>query len=63
MPDHHFGAAVAARYDTTEQARFDPEVLGPTVDLLAELAAGGAAFELAIGIGRVALPLKARACR
>ncbi|WP_219945707.1 class I SAM-dependent methyltransferase [Iamia sp. SCSIO 61187] len=37
-----------------------PEVLGPTVDLLAHLAGDGAALELAIGTGRVALPLAAR---
>ena len=39
---------------------FAPEVLGPTVDLLAELADGRAALELAIGTGRVALPLSER---
>jgi SAM-dependent methyltransferase len=37
-----------------------PEVLGPTVDVLSELAGDGAALELAIGTGRVALPLAAR---
>jgi SAM-dependent methyltransferase len=39
---------------------FAPEVLNPTVDLLAELAGEGAALEFAIGTGRVALPLAAR---
>jgi SAM-dependent methyltransferase len=39
---------------------FDPEVLGPTVNLLAELAGDGAALEFAVGTGRVALPLAAR---
>jgi len=39
---------------------FAPEVLVPTVDLLAELTDGGAALELAIGTGRVAIPLAAR---
>ena len=39
---------------------FDAGVLGPTVDLLAELAGDGAALELAVGTGRVALPLAAR---
>ncbi len=39
---------------------FDPDVLGPTVDLLAELAGNGAALEFAVGTGRVALPLAAR---
>ena len=39
---------------------FDPDVLGPTVELLAELAGEGAALEFAVGTGRVALPLAAR---
>ncbi len=39
---------------------FAAEVLGPTVDLLAELAGDGAALEFAVGTGRVALPLAAR---
>lgn len=60
MPENHFGPDVAARYDETSGDRFDPDVLGPTVDVLAELADGGAALEFAIGTGRVALPLAAR---
>src|SRR5690349_13903231 len=39
---------------------FAPEVLGPTVDRLAELAGGGRVLELAIGTGRVAVPLAER---
>ncbi|MGI8763965.1 MAG: SAM-dependent methyltransferase, partial [Ilumatobacteraceae bacterium] len=39
---------------------FDPAVLNPAVDLLAELAHQGPAIEFAIGTGRVALPLSAR---
>ncbi len=39
---------------------FAPDVLGPTVELLADLAGGGAALEFAIGTGRVALALAAR---
>ena len=35
-------------------------MLGPSVDVLAELAGDGAALELAVGTGRVALPLAAR---
>ena len=52
--------ATAEAYDADAAEKFAPEVLGPTVDLLAELAAGGPALELAIGTGRVALPLQAR---
>lgn len=50
-------AHAAAEYDTPAEGMFAPEVLGPTVRTLAELAAGGAALELAIGTGRVAIPL------
>lgn len=48
----------AATYDTPGQGPFAPEVLGPTVDLLAELAGSGRAVEFAIGTGRVAIPLR-----
>ena len=53
-------ADTAARYDTPGTGMFAPEVLGPTVQRLVELAAGGAALELAIGTGRVAVPLARR---
>lgn len=36
---------------------FAPQVLGPTVDVLSELAGDGEALEFAIGTGRVAVPL------
>ncbi|WP_244302060.1 class I SAM-dependent methyltransferase [Microbispora triticiradicis] len=39
---------------------FAPEVLGPAVDRLAELAGDGRALEFAIGTGRVAVPLAGR---
>lgn len=58
--EDHFGEEVAARYDEDAEAMFGPEVLGPTVELLATLAGGGAALEFAVGTGRVALPLAAR---
>ena len=50
----------AQRYDTPGTGMFAPEVLGPTVDRLAELAGDGRALELAIGTGRVAVPLAER---
>ncbi|MBW8090898.1 class I SAM-dependent methyltransferase [Streptomyces hygroscopicus subsp. hygroscopicus] len=50
----------AQRYDTPGTGMFAPEVLGPTVARLAELAGGGAALEFAIGTGRVAVPLAGR---
>ncbi|HEY8472457.1 MAG TPA: class I SAM-dependent methyltransferase [Natronosporangium sp.] len=50
----------AAHYDQGSAEMFAPEVLESTVDFLAGLAPGGRALELAIGTGRVALPLSAR---
>lgn len=63
MPTDHFGEAVAARYDGSVARRFQEDDLGPTVDFLAELAAGRPALELGIGTGRVALPLAERGVR
>jgi SAM-dependent methyltransferase len=51
---------VAQSYDTPGIGMFAAEVLGPTVDRLAELAGGGRALEFAIGTGRVAVPLSQR---
>ncbi|HEY6739465.1 MAG TPA: class I SAM-dependent methyltransferase [Actinopolymorphaceae bacterium] len=53
-------AYAAQNYDTPGTGMFAPEVLGPTVDRLAELAGGGRALEFAIGTGRVAVPLSER---
>ena len=61
MRQDYFGEEVAARYDGGPM--FSPEVLDPTVDFLAALAPGGAALELGIGTGRVALPLADRGVR
>jgi len=55
-----WGESEAARYDETSAEMFAPEVLEPTVDLLAELAGGGPALEFAIGTGRVAIALRRR---
>ena len=51
---------MAEVYDAMSAAMFEPAVLGPTVEVLLDLARGGPALELAIGTGRVALPLAAR---
>jgi SAM-dependent methyltransferase len=50
----------AQRYDTPGTGMFAAEVLGPTIDRLAELAGNGRALEFAIGTGRVAVPLAER---
>ncbi|KUM35030.1 class I SAM-dependent methyltransferase [Arthrobacter sp. EpRS71] len=47
----------AGQYDTPGEGMFSPEVLGPTVEVLSELAGNGPAVEFAIGTGRVAIPL------
>ena len=60
MPENHFGEDVAERYDTSLPDMYDPAVLDPAVDFLAELARGGAALELGIGTGRIAVPLAQR---
>jgi SAM-dependent methyltransferase len=60
MSTDHFGDDVAARYDDPDDPANSPEEIGPVVDFLAGLAAGGAALELAIGTGRIAVPLAAR---
>ncbi len=50
----------AATYDDDVAEMSAPEVLGPTVDLLARLAGDGSALEFAVGSGRVAVPLLRR---
>jgi SAM-dependent methyltransferase len=58
--DGYFDERVAARYDESSAAMFDPAAVDPVVDLLAELAGSGSALELGIGTGRIALPLAQR---
>jgi SAM-dependent methyltransferase len=58
--DGYFGEPVATTYDDTSADMFNPAVVRPTVDFLADLAGTGRALELGIGTGRIALPLAAR---
>jgi SAM-dependent methyltransferase len=60
MPENYFGEGVAERYDASSPEMFDPAVVDPVVDLLAGLAGDGAALELGIGTGRIAIPLSRR---
>jgi SAM-dependent methyltransferase len=60
MPENHFGEAVAASYDHDSAEMFEPSVVEPIVEFLADLAGSGAALELGIGTGRIALPLARR---
>jgi SAM-dependent methyltransferase len=59
-PEDVWDVDAAQGYDTPGTGMFAPEVLGPTVDRLAELAGDGPALEFAIGTGRVAVPLVER---
>ena len=63
MPEDYFAGRVAERYDETLTEMFAPEAVEPVVDFLAGLAGGGAALELGIGTGRIALPLTRRGVR
>jgi Methyltransferase domain len=58
-----FGEREAAVYDEHLAEMFDPAVVTPMVDVLAGLAGSGAALEMGIGTGRIALPLAERGIR
>ncbi len=57
---NYFGERVAATYDESAAAMFDPAVVDPVVDFLVALAGSGRALELGVGTGRIALPLAHR---
>ena len=55
--DGYFDEPVAATYDDSSNARFQPAAVDATVDVLVELASGGRALELGIGTGRIDLTM------
>src|SRR6266511_3116163 len=63
MSKDYFGERVAACYDERYAHMADPAVVDPIVAFLADLARDGAALELGIGTGRIALPLAQRGVR
>src|SRR5919202_3353832 len=63
MPEDYFGEPVAERFDERYADLADPAVVDPIVDFLVERAGNGAALELGIGTGRIALPLARRGVR
>jgi SAM-dependent methyltransferase len=63
MPKTSFDGWVAQKYEALWPELFDPEVLDPAVNFLADLAGPGPVLELGIGTGRVALPLARRGIR
>ncbi|MGH8986135.1 MAG: class I SAM-dependent DNA methyltransferase [Acidimicrobiia bacterium] len=60
MPRIYFDERIAKRYEALWPNLFDPAVVEPAVDFLADLAGTGTALELGIGTGRLALPLSQR---
>ncbi len=60
---NYFDKPVAQQYDASSADMFAPAVVDPAVSFLADLAGAGAALELGIGTGRIALPLSQRGVR
>ncbi|MFY1692253.1 class I SAM-dependent DNA methyltransferase [Plantactinospora sp. WMMB782] len=60
MAETFFDEWIAQRYETLWPELFDPAVVDPAVDFLAELAGTGPALELGVGTGRLAVPLTRR---
>jgi SAM-dependent methyltransferase len=58
--DGYFDETVAADYDDPADEMNQAPAIDPVVDMLERLAEGGRALELAVGTGRIALPLAAR---
>jgi SAM-dependent methyltransferase len=63
VPRNYFDARIARSYDAKWPELFDPAVVDPAVRFLADLAGNGAALELGIGTGRIALPLSRQGVR
>jgi SAM-dependent methyltransferase len=59
----YFDGRIAKAYDALWADSFAPAVVDQAVNFLAELAGTGAALELGIGTGRIALPLSQRGVR
>jgi hypothetical protein len=60
VPENYFDERIAATYEAKWPHLFEPAVVDPAVDFLADLARSGAALELGIGTGRLALRLGQR---
>lgn len=63
MSEDRWGERDAEWYDELAADMFQPAVVDPVVDVLADLAGHGAALELGIGTGRIALALARRGVR
>jgi SAM-dependent methyltransferase len=60
MHENYFDGAIAESYDADSSEMFDPVVVEMAVSFLADLAGDGKVLELAIGTGRIGLPLQRR---
>jgi SAM-dependent methyltransferase len=60
VPHNYFDEPVAAQYEASSAERFTPALVADTVSFLAALVGDGAALELGIGTGRIAVPLHQR---
>jgi SAM-dependent methyltransferase len=61
--DGFFGERIASRYDDGRGVEYDPAEVARTVDVLEGFAGTGGALELAVGTGRIAVPLAQRGVR
>jgi 16S rRNA A1518/A1519 N6-dimethyltransferase RsmA/KsgA/DIM1 with predicted DNA glycosylase/AP lyase activity len=63
VPKNYFDERIAKSYEAKWPELFRPEVVEAAVRCLADLAGTGAALELGIGTGRLAIPLSQRGVR
>ena len=63
MPRNYFDERIATSYRDKWPELFEPAVVDPAVRFLADLVGTGAALELGIGTGRIAIPLSRRGVR
>jgi SAM-dependent methyltransferase len=60
VPKNYFDERIAKTYEAKWANLFEPAVVDPAVSFLADRAGTGAALELGIGTGRIAIPLSQR---
>ena len=63
VPVNYFDERIARSYEARWPELFEPAAIDPVVAFLAGLAGEGAALELGIGTGRIAIPLSRRGVR
>jgi SAM-dependent methyltransferase len=63
VPENPFDERIARTYEAKWPELFEPGVVDPAVRFLADHAGTGAALELGIGTGRIAVPLRRRGVR